>query len=96
MHGLKWPIHSARIVQGLGVWWSRHWGNPHNIPWGGGYFGPMTEDNVMTKVVEPYEAKGLPLHVLVMVRIHIIGHARISIAGKSQSCMVSTSGHGVA
>ena len=95
MHGLKWPINSARIVQGLGVWWSRHWGNPHNIPWGGEYFGPMTEENVMTKVVEPYEAKGLPLHVLVMdmewheVRFHTILNARIENVGKYQSCMVS-------
>eukprot|EP01051_Picozoa_sp_SAG22_P004319 SAG22_NODE_228_length_14619_cov_4.604132_7_plen_1008_part_00 len=55
------PAHSA-----LGVWWSRHWGNPHNIPWGKEYFGPMTEDNILTKVVGPYEEKGLPLHVLVM------------------------------
>lgn len=50
----------------LGVWWSRHWGNPHNIPWGKEYFGAMTETNVMEKVVVPYQEKGLPLHVLVM------------------------------
>jgi len=53
-------------LSALGVWWSRHWGNPHNIPWGGEYFGPMTEANVMGEVVEGYEQRGLPLHVLVM------------------------------
>ena len=53
-------------LSALGVWWSRHWGNPHNIPWGGEYFGPMTEANVMGEVVEGYERRGLPLHVLVM------------------------------
>ena len=37
-------------VSALGVWWSRHWGNPHNLPWGNEYFGPMTEENIMTKV----------------------------------------------
>ena len=31
----------------MGVWWSRHWGNPHNIPWGKEYFGAMTEANIM-------------------------------------------------
>ena len=37
-------------VSAMGVWWSRHWGNPHNLPWGKEYFGPMTEENIMTKV----------------------------------------------
>ena len=32
---------------------SRHWGNPHNIPWGKEYFGPMTERTIMDRVVTP-------------------------------------------
>eukprot|EP01052_Picozoa_sp_SAG31_P038531 SAG31_NODE_5169_length_2702_cov_1.711103_4_plen_87_part_00 len=66
-------------VSGLGVWWSRHWGNPHNIPWGGSYFGPMTEANILNEVTQPYEDKGLPLHVLVMdMEVpHLFPHASI-------------------
>ena len=36
-------------LSSMGVWWSRHWGNPHNIPWGNEYFGAMTEEHKAVK-----------------------------------------------
>ncbi|EDQ85239.1 uncharacterized protein MONBRDRAFT_29377 [Monosiga brevicollis MX1] len=45
----------------LGVWWSRHWGVPED----GAPFGPMTENNIKTEVVDQYLARELPLQVVV-------------------------------
>ena len=53
-------------LSSMGVWWSRHWGNPHNIPWGAQYFGEMSEDRIMNEVVAGYTQRNLPMHVLVM------------------------------
>ncbi len=53
---------SAPTSNALGIWWSRHWGNPfdHNP------FGPMTEEAIMTEVVEAYEERNLPLNIVVL------------------------------
>ena len=56
-------------LSSMGVWWSRHWGNPHNLPWGPAgneYFGAMTEEHIMDLVVDGYTERDLPLQVLVM------------------------------
>lgn len=48
------PIHPLNpgpcAVSALGVWWSRHWGNPLAISWGASYFGAMTEQHILTEV----------------------------------------------
>ncbi len=47
--------------RGLGVWWSRHWGDPFD----GIRFGPMTHDAIMHEVVDGYASRGLPLDIVV-------------------------------
>jgi hypothetical protein len=47
--------------RGLGVWWSRHWGDTFDgIP-----LGVMSEHNILRDVVEGYADHGLPLDVVV-------------------------------
>ena len=46
---------------GLGVWWSRHWGDTFDgVP-----LGVMSEENIMKEVVNGYSDHGLPLDILV-------------------------------
>jgi hypothetical protein len=59
-------------LSGLGVWWSRHWGNPHNIEWGGAYFGAMTEEN---------SERAFP-DTLPAVRIHTVDMHMAYLTGK--------------
>lgn len=53
---------SAPTKNALGLWWSRHWGDPfdHNP------FGPMTEEAIMNDVVNGYLKRNLPLDVVVL------------------------------
>ena len=47
--------------RGLGVWWSRHWGDTFDgVP-----LGVMSERSIMTEVVQGYADHGLPLDILV-------------------------------
>ena len=51
---------------GVGVWWSRHWGDESGNKQMVDAIGPMSEKIVMKDVVDGYRSRDLPLNVLVM------------------------------
>ena len=51
---------------GLGVWWSRHWGDESGNKRMVDAVGVMTEDHILKDVVDGFAAHGLPLQVLVL------------------------------
>ena len=53
---------SVPTAKGLGIWWSRHWGDPFD----GQPFGPMTAEAVMHDVVEGYINRSIPLDIVVL------------------------------
>ena len=53
-------------LSGMGVWWSRHWGDESGNKAMVDAVGVMTEEVITTEVLDGYESRGLPLHILVL------------------------------
>jgi alpha-glucosidase (family GH31 glycosyl hydrolase) len=52
-------------LHGVGVWWSRHWGDESGNKQMVDAVGVMSDEVLTTEVLDGYEQHNLPLHVLV-------------------------------